>query len=75
MNLKFIVKIPFVKTWWLLFELTCYIEIKEKKQTVLWLVIIFVLIVFAQKKIMIKKMKKTADDERYVICDISKLVL
>ena len=28
-----------------------------------------------KKNIMIKKMKQIPDDERYVICDISKLVL
>lgn len=74
MNLKFIVKIPFVKTW-CDYLTPCPYRNKEKKQDGIMVGDYFCSNCLCQKEYHDKKDETNPDDERYVICDISKLVL
>lgn len=74
MNLKFIVKIPFVKTW-CDYLTPCPYRNKEKKQDGIMVGDYFCSNCLCQKEYHDKKDETNPDDERYVICDISKLVI
>lgn len=74
MNLKYIVKIPFIKTW-CDYLTPCPYRNKEKKQDGIMVGDYFCSNCLCQKEYHDKKDETNPDDERYVICDISKLVL
>lgn len=74
MNLKFIVKIPFVKTW-CDYLTPCPYKNKENKQDGIMVGDYFCFNCLCQKEYHDKKEETNPDDERYVICDISKLVV
>lgn len=74
MNLKFIVKIPFIKTW-CDYLTPCPYRNKEKKQDGIMVGDYFCFNCLCQKEYHDKKDETNPDDERYVICDISKLVV
>lgn len=73
MNLKFIVKIPFIKTW-CDYLTPCPYRNKEKKQEGIMVGDYDCFNCLCKKEYHDKKDETNPDDERYVICDISKLV-
>ena len=73
MNLKYIVKIPFIKTW-CDYLTPCPYRNKEKKQEGIMVGDYDCFNCLCKKEYHDKKDEINPDDERYVICDISKLV-